>query len=156
MSLTSLVYGLIIIFILLIAWYVTKFLRKLVLISLVIILSSGYLFYRKLGPFEVKRSTITFYEEKYCHSKGDKDICDCIIGLAKNHIKNHAQDAFDIRQVFLATSGESLSCLEKKNAKIKYASFMKNMIGLDNTHWNDSIKTKIDKLNNQIENIRKN
>jgi hypothetical protein len=139
---------------LLILWYATKFLIRIVIFLLILFVGIGYLYINEIGPFNHDDIKIKSLKELYCNDNGDEDICNCIVEVIENHsdilIEINPNDKYVLPKSILNSYDESLTCLKLKNAEPKYKEFLLEISNYEKITISDSIKHKAHHVGEQI------
>ena len=139
---------------LLLLWYATKFLIRIVIFLLILFVGIGYLYINEIGSFNHENIEINSLKELYCNDNGDKDICNCIVEVIENHtdslIEINPNDKYVLPKSIFNSYDESLSCLKLKNAESKYKEFLLEVSNFEKITIPDSIKNKVNQVGEQI------
>ena len=139
---------------LLLLWYATKFLIRIVIFLLILFVGIGYLYINKIGPFNHDDIKINSLKELYCNDNGDEDICNCIVEVIEKHtdslIEINPNDKYILPKSIFNSYDESLTCLKLKNAESKYKEFLLEISNYEKITIPDSIKHKAHQVGEQI------
>jgi len=148
---TIILFSVAVVVLFLVLWLATKFILRLFIVLCVIGIGFGYLYLKKIGPFNSESFDMTQIKQNYCSEDGDDDVCECIVQMAEEQLTTSYQnDNLGVQKAFIKSANQSIECLKKRNAEEKYVQFIQGTIGVNHNTLVDSLTVKAEKFNLKI------
>ena len=157
-------------------WFATKIIMKLLGFALVIVAILGVMYYFSWGPFEHHHIKVLDLNAAYCDEEGDEDICQCIIVPIMTDLeqrfdynemlelsKNEPKAFYAFMRSMEVTKPQSMDCLERRSAEEKYDEFLLELVPVKDetlkdltekaSRWKDKLKKEYETLKEDKEEI---